>query len=97
MDEKAGTSVLLKGMRDIGRGGVVEKSMAFCLIDCIFSAFQQPSSFIQLPYLMIPVVPVYHHASTPSLPESAGWQARTSVAKAGRLSGGIYDIERACQ
>jgi hypothetical protein len=44
----------------IGRGGVVEKVDGF-LFDylTIFSAFQQPSLFNQLPYLMNPVVPVY--------------------------------------
>jgi len=37
--------------------------------------------------LKIPVVPVCHQVSTSSLPETAGWQARTSGAKAGRLGG----------
>ena len=46
-------------------------------------SFPHSSSRRQL--LMIPVVPVYHHVLTSSLPETAGWQARTSRAKAGRL------------
>jgi hypothetical protein len=46
--------------------------------------------------LMIPVVPVYHHVSTSSLPK----KRVSKRAKAGRLGGGMrpyYDIERACQ
>ena len=47
--------------------------------------------------LKILVVPVYHHISTSSLPETAGWQARISGARAGRFGGmrPYYDIERA--
>jgi len=37
--------------------------------------------------LKIPVVLVCHHVSTSSPPETAGWQARASGAKAGRVGG----------
>jgi len=49
--------------------------------------------------LKIPVVLVCHHVSTSSPPETAGWQARASGAKAGRVGGmrPYYDIERASQ
>jgi hypothetical protein len=42
--------------------------MAFYLLTIFLHSSSPP--FIQLPYLMIPVVPVYHYASTSSLPES---------------------------
>ena len=45
--------IVEKEQSDISRRGVVEKPMAFCLIDDLFRV---PAAFMQLPYLMIPAV-----------------------------------------